>query len=292
MDYLEFSTNLQGKIPFAGEILTAQLAEIGFESFSNEENRSYKAYIQKNDFDQQALTELIETIEEHLGELKYTITELETVNWNAEWEAQFEPVEINSSILIKAPFHTIENEQKFRYIIEIEPKMSFGTGHHETTSLVLQTMLDLDFTGKTVADCGCGTGVLAIAALQVGAQSAYAFDYDPLCYENTLENKVRNNAENLTIEQGDLSLLEGKTFDIVLANINRNILAHNMHYLAKALKPNGQLVLSGFYEHDIEFLLEKTAQFGLRYQSCKVENKWAAVQFANTTINQCANKTN
>jgi len=277
MDYLEFSTNLQGKIPFADEILTAQLAEIGFESFSNEENRAYKAYIQKQDFDQQALTELIETIEEHLGTVHYIVSELETVNWNAEWEAQFEPVEIENSILIKAPFHTIENETKFRYVIEIEPKMSFGTGHHETTSLMLQTMLDLDFTGKTVADCGCGTGVLAIAALHMGAQSAYAFDYDPLCYENTLENKTRNNAENLSIEQGDLSLLEGKSFDIVLANINRNILAHNMRYLAKALNPNGLLILSGFYEHDIEFLLEKTAQFGLTYQSCKTQNKWTAL---------------
>ena len=277
MDYLEFSTNLQGKIPFADEIITAQLAEIGFESFSNEENRIYKAYIQKQDFDQQALTELIKTIEEHLGELNYTITELETVNWNAEWEAQFSPVEINTDILIKAPFHAIENEQNFRYVIEIEPKMSFGTGHHETTCLTLQTMLDLDFTGKTVADCGCGTGVLAIAALKMGAQSAYAFDYDPLCYENTLENKIRNNVENLTIEQGDLSLLERKTFDIVLANINRNILAHNMHYLAKSLKPNGILVLSGFYEHDIDFLLEKTAQFSLTYQSHKTQNKWTAI---------------
>ncbi|MDR0940735.1 MAG: 50S ribosomal protein L11 methyltransferase [Bacteroidales bacterium] len=281
MDYLEFSTNLQGKIPFADEILTAQLAEIGFESFSNEENRIYKAYIQKQDFDQQILTELIETIEEHLGELTYTVIELETVNWNAEWEAQFEPVDIQSSILIKAPFHTITDEKKFRYVIEIEPKMSFGTGHHETTSLMLQTMLNLDFSGKTVADCGCGTGVLAIAALQMGACSAYAFDYDPLCYENTVENKIRNNAENLSVEQGDLSLLEGKTFDIVLANINRNILAHNMHYLAHALNPGGLLILSGFYEHDIDFLLEKTAQFGLTYQSHKTENKWTAVLIEN-----------
>lgn len=281
MDYLEFSTNLQGKIPFADEILTAQLAEIGFESFSNEENRVYKAYIQKQDFDKQQLTKLIENIEEHLGTLHYTVLELETINWNAEWEAQFEPVEINSDILIKAPFHAIADEQKFRYVIEIEPKMSFGTGHHETTSLVLQTMLNLDFTNKTVADCGCGTGVLAIAALQMGAQSAYAFDYDPLCYENTLENKVRNNAKNLIIEQGDLSLLEGKSFDIVLANINRNILAHNMHYLAHALNPCGLLILSGFYEHDINFLLEKTAQFRLNYQSHKTENKWTSVLIKN-----------
>ncbi len=277
MDYLEFSTSLQGKIPFADEILTAQLAEIGFESFAGEENRVYKAYIQKQDFDSQALSLLIAQCEEYLGEVKYTVAEMETINWNAEWEAQFEPVEIGETILIKAPFHAIENEAKYRYIIEIEPKMSFGTGHHETTSLMLQTMLNLDFSDKTVVDCGCGTGVLAIAALQMGAQSVCAFDYDPLCYENTLENKTRNNAENLSIEQGDLSLLNGKTFDIVLANINRNILAHNMHYLANALKPNGTLVLSGFYEHDIEFLLEKTAQFGLIYQSHKVENNWTAV---------------
>lgn len=276
MDYIEFSTNLQGKIPFADEILTAQLAEIGFESFSCE-NRQYNAYIQKQLFDQQALNSLIESCEEHLGTLHYTITELETVNWNAEWEAQFEPVKINSDILIKAPFHTIDNTETFRYIIDIEPKMSFGTGHHETTSLMLQTMLNLDFTGKTVADCGCGTGVLAIAALQMGAQSAYAFDYDPLCYENALENKTRNNAQNLNIEQGDLSLLEGKTFDIVLANINRNILAHNMHYLAKSLQSGSKLILSGFYEHDIDFLLEKTAQFGLTYQSHKTQNKWTAI---------------
>ncbi|MDR1762267.1 MAG: 50S ribosomal protein L11 methyltransferase, partial [Bacteroidales bacterium] len=239
------------------------------------------AYIQKQDFDQQLLTELIGNIEEHLGKLTYTITELETVNWNAEWEAQFEPVEIDASILIKAPFHTIADEQKFRYLIEIEPKMSFGTGHHETTCLMLQTMLNMDFIGKTVADCGCGTGVLAIAALYMGAQSAYAFDYDPLCYDNTLENKARNNAENLIVEQGDVSLLEGKSFDIVLANINRNILAHNMHYLAATLKPNGFLVLSGFYEHDIDFLLEKTSQFGLNYCSHKTKNNWTAVLMNN-----------
>lgn len=285
MDYLEFTTNLQGKIPFADEILTAQLAEIGFESFNNEENRKYNAYIQKTEFDQNALTALIEQCEEHLGSIEYTITELETVNWNAEWEAQFEPVEIQSTIVIKAPFHTIENEEKFRYVIEIEPKMSFGTGHHETTSLVIQTMFNLGFHNKTVADCGCGTGILAIAALQMGAQSAYAFDYDQLCFENTIENKARNNTENLTVEQGDLSLLEGKSFDIVLANINRNILAHNMHYLANALNPNGLLILSGFYEHDVDFLLEKTTEFGLVYQSHKTENKWAAILLKNKSTN-------
>ncbi|MDR2962418.1 MAG: 50S ribosomal protein L11 methyltransferase [Bacteroidales bacterium] len=280
MDYVEFSTNLQGKIPFADEILTAQLADIGFESFTYED-KEYKAYIQLQVFDIVKLKDLLLVVEEQIGTLDFKISELPTVNWNTEWESQFSPVEIGRDILIKAPFHHVEHENLFRYVIEIEPKMSFGTGHHESTCLMLQTMLELDFAEKTVADCGTGTGVLAIAALKMGAKSAFAFDYDPLCYENSLENKERNHAQNLDIAQGDLLLLQGKTFDIVLANINRNILAHNMAYLANALKPGGTLLLSGFYEHDIDFLREKTEQFNLNYLSHKTENNWTAVRFSN-----------
>lgn len=277
MDYLELHIDLQGKQAFADDIITAQLADIGFESFTCED-RQYKAYIQSTLFDQAELEITIHEIETHLGSLPYTIQPIETINWNAQWESQFETVEVDSKIIIRAPFHSIDTST-FEYDIIIEPKMSFGTGHHETTYLVLQNMIALDFSNKRVADCGCGTGVLGIVASRMGASHVFAFDYDPICYENTIENIEKNAIANMTAQTGVVSLIEGKEFDILLANINRNILVQNMHFFSQALSNGGYLIVSGFYQKDIPIVEKQALQNDLKFVSFNAKNNWVSVVF-------------
>lgn len=277
MDYLELTIDLQGKQAFSDDIITAQLAEVGFESFTCE-NRIYKAYVQESLYNAELVAQTLQSIEEFLGKLPFTIQAIETVNWNAEWESQFEPVYVDSSIVIHAPFHTIDTTQ-YTYSIVIEPKMSFGTGHHETTYLVLQNMLALDFNKKQVADCGCGTGVLGIAASLMGASHVFAFDYDPICYENTVENIQKNAIKNMNIEVGIVSLIDGKQFDILLANINRNILVQNMHIFSNALNKSGYLIVSGFYQKDMPIVEKQALQNNLKFVSFNAKNNWVSMIF-------------
>lgn len=277
MDYLELHIDLQGKQAFADDIITAQLADIGFESFTCDD-RQYKAYIQTALFDKILVESTIKEIEIHLGTLPYSIKSIETVNWNAQWESQFEPVEVDSKIIIRAPFHLIDTAP-FTYDIIIEPKMSFGTGHHETTYLVLKNMLSLNFANKRVADCGCGTGVLGIAASLMGASEVFAFDYDPICYENTIENIEKNAITNMKAETGVVSIIEGKEFDILLANINRNILVQNMHFFSQALSNGGYLIVSGFYQKDMPIVEKQALQNHLKFVSFNAKNNWVSVVF-------------
>lgn len=277
MDYLELTIDLHGKQAFADDIITAQLAEIDFESFTCED-RIYKAYIQSELYNKELVEYTLQAIEKHLGTIEYTVNAIETINWNAQWESQFEPVDVDSQIIIRAPFHTIDTS-KYKYDIIIEPKMSFGTGHHETTYLVLQHLLSIDCKAKRVADCGCGTGVLGITASIMGAAYVYAFDYDPICIENTIENCAKNSISNIETEIGVVSLLNNTQFDILLANINRNILVQNMHFFSQALNNGGYLILSGFYEKDMPIVEKHTLQNNLKFVSFNAKNNWVSMIF-------------
>jgi len=219
---LEFSlTNKQGD---AQELAIALLSEIGFESFT-EENSTFAAYIQSDLYSESDCSETLEILWNAIGKTTYEIKEIPAQNWNQQWESNFEPVIVDSRCIVKAPFHKIE--QKFEYEIIIEPKMSFGTGHHETTQLMLSEILDTDCRGKSVVDCGCGTGVLAILAKKKGSTKTKAFDVDQWCFENTMENATRNNTD-IIVECKGIESLAGETYDIIIANINRNILVSAM----------------------------------------------------------------
>ena len=276
MDYSEFSCDLQNLTSETKELLTALLAEIGFESFY-EENDCFKAYIPSELLDEQALQETLADAEPFLGEIFGTITKIPSQNWNAEWESSFQCIEISKDILIRIPDY--KPSTPYRHEIIIQPEMSFGTGTHETTSLILETMLSFDFNGKSVVDCGCGTGVLGIFAAQLGASQVYAFDNDMGCVRNTNHNMQLNCVKNITVENATLEILQGKQFNYTIANINKNILIANMQYIAQATTPQGIVMLSGFYSEDVDDICETATKLGLRLTANTAKNNWTLLTF-------------
>ena len=222
MNYLEYSFTVNPLQPGV-EILIAELGYAGFESFVETEN-GVTAYIQKEEW-KESILEDIQILASEEFTISFESSEIEQVNWNAEWEKNFDPIEVDGKCVVRAPFHS---ETKVPYEIVIEPKMSFGTGHHETTYMMLQHILENDFKGKTVLDMGCGTAVLAILAEMRGAATLDAIDIDEWCVENSEENIQRNNCKNITVRLGDASLLAGKSYEVIIANINRNILLNDM----------------------------------------------------------------
>ena len=248
-NYLEFNFNISPLQPW-NEILMAELIEIGFDSFTEEHN-GILAYIQKDLFDDKQLQE-INMFSNEAVEISYTYQEMPNINWNEEWEKNFEPINVEDQVSIRAEFHSNQN---LPHEIIIQPKMSFGTGHHATTYLMIQQMLDMDFENKTVLDMGCGTSVLAIFAKQKGAGKTVAIDIDEWSVENSKENAARNNVE-LEISQGTADNLGAENFDIILANINRNILISDIPTYVSVLNDGGQLLLSGLCFFDVDDVLE------------------------------------
>lgn len=248
-NYLEFNFSISPLQPW-NEILMAELIEIGFDSFT-EEHEGILAYIQKNLFDEKQLQE-INLFSNEAVKISYTYKEMPNINWNEEWEKNFEPINVENQVSIRAEFH--EN-QNLPHEIIIQPKMSFGTGHHATTYLMIQQMLDMDFENKTVLDMGCGTSVLAIFAKQKGAGKTVAIDIDEWSVENSKENAARNNVE-LEIFQGTADNLGAENFNIILANINRNILISDIPTYVSVLNNGGQLVLSGLCFFDVDDIME------------------------------------
>lgn len=256
------------------EILIAELGEVGFESFVETEN-GVEAYIQKEDWSENVLND-IQVLGSDEFNIEYTFSEIEQINWNEAWETNFEPIEVDSRCRIRAPFHP---KKGYQYEIEIEPKMSFGTGHHETTFMMLQFILETDFTGKTVLDMGCGTAVLAILAEMRGAAKLDAIDIDEWCKENSEENIERNKCQNITVYKGDAALLKNKKYNVVIANINRNILLGDMVTYRKTLSNSGELYVSGFYLEDLHVIKECCENLGLRFVENKSRNNWVAAKF-------------
>ena len=276
MNYLEIDCTLD--LPEIGrEILVAFLAEMGCESFEDTENGT-KAYISADCYNEKHLDAVVEKCSQLGFACSCKVTAWEQQNWNAVWESNYESVEIDGQCYIRAPFHVAKPEMK--YEIVIEPKMSFGTAHHETTAQMISYLLTEDCVGKSVLDMGSGTGVLAILAAKRGAKRILAIDNDTWAYENCKENVERNNISTVETLCGNADNIKETPYDIVIANINRNILLQDMEKYVRAMTQVGVLLLSGFYKDaDLPILIEEAAKHNLNFHSFKEKNKWAAARF-------------
>ncbi|MCR9264549.1 MAG: 50S ribosomal protein L11 methyltransferase [Flavobacteriaceae bacterium] len=273
--YLEYDFTIKPAQP-ATDILIAELGEVGFESFVENET-GLLAYILKSDWREDILNGLY-ILQQPGFEISWTQKEIQQQNWNAEWERNFHPITVGDRCMVRAPFHPAAEVE---YDIVIEPKMSFGTGHHETTHMMLQHILDMDVQGKSVLDMGCGTGVLAILAKKKGAGPVDAIDIDEWCYLNTQENIERNDCGSIKAFQGDSSLLKGKEYDVILANINRNILMEDIPVYVECLTSGGTLLLSGFYSGDLDAIYSKCAAYGLQFEKNLEKNNWISAKYVN-----------
>ncbi|MFT5958400.1 MAG: ribosomal protein L11 methyltransferase [Polaribacter sp.] len=273
--YIEYNFTCSPKEP-ATEILVAELGNVGFESFVENEN-GVTAYIQKTDWNAEILADIFVLNSKEFS-IDYNQNEVPQTNWNEEWEKNFEPIQVDDLVSIRAPFHENPN---LKYDIVIEPKMSFGTGHHETTHMMIQHLLQLDLENKKVLDMGCGTGILAIFAEMKGAKPLDAIDIDNWCYENSVENVARNNCKNIAVYEGDASLLVDKKYDVIIANINRNILLMDMKVYTNCLEEKGVLLLSGFYEQDIPVIDAEVSKYGLKLEKFIQRNNWVALKYNN-----------
>ncbi|GAB1308944.1 50S ribosomal protein L11 methyltransferase [Urechidicola sp. KH5] len=270
--YIEYNFTINPVQP-ATEILIAELGFAGFESFVEKED-GVLAYIQKQDWNETILED-IGVLQSEAFNIQFEFKEIEQTNWNSEWEKNFEPIQVNSKVSIRAPFHENLN---LEFDIVIEPKMSFGTGHHETTHMMVQHLLDLDVRDKSVLDMGCGTGILAIFAEMRGAKPIDAVDIDRWCYENSIENAQRNNCNHISVYEGDASLLVDKNYDIIIANINRNILIADMQTYVSCLNKNGVVLLSGFYKEDIPIIEAEIKKYQLTISTIIERNNWVALK--------------
>ncbi|MCK0188363.1 50S ribosomal protein L11 methyltransferase [Arenibacter sp. F20364] len=271
--YLEYNFKVEPVQP-ASDILIAELGEVEFESFVETED-GVQAYIKKEDWYPNILDDL-HILTNPLFNIDYDFVEIEQENWNATWESNFNPIQVGQQCIIRAPFH---EKPEVDYDIIIEPKMSFGTGHHETTHMMLQHILDHDFTGKSILDMGSGTGVLAILAAMKGASDVDAIDIDNWCYQNAKENVDRNNCSHINVYEGTADLLVDQKYDIIIANINRNILLEDIPAYVKCLKNAGILFLSGFYKEDIPQISERCEAVGLKFKKNLEKNNWVAVKY-------------
>jgi ribosomal protein L11 methyltransferase len=271
--YIEYVFNVEPKEP-ATEILIAELGFVGFESFVENDN-GVTAYIQKEEWNAEILQGISILSSEEFS-INFTEKEIEQTNWNSEWEKNFEPIQVDELVSIRAPFHENPN---LKYDIVIEPKMSFGTGHHETTHMMVQHLINLDLENKATLDMGCGTGILAIFAEMKGAKPLDGIDIDNWCYLNSIENAERNNCKHISFYEGDANLLKDQKYDVIIANINRNILLNDMATYTKCLNDNGTLLLSGFYKEDIPTIDNEVSKHGLTLKNTLERNNWVSLKY-------------
>lgn len=269
-NYLEFDFKLKPLQPW-NEILMAELINIGFDSFT-EEQHGILGYIQKDLFQEENLKNLPLLNSEHV-EISYSFREMPNINWNEEWEKNFDPINVDGKVLIRAEFHASDPAL---HEIVIQPKMSFGTGHHPTTHLMIRQMLEMDFSGKKVLDMGCGTSVLAIFAKQKGAEKVTAIDIDRWSVENSQENAHRNGVQ-LEIFQGTAENLGKEKFDVILANINRNILISDIPAYVSVLEDGGELLLSGLCFFDVDDILEVCTAQNLKLKNKQQREEWVSL---------------
>jgi ribosomal protein L11 methyltransferase len=267
--YIELSAEVQPLEPFR-DLIIAQLGEVGFESFSETET-GFLAYINKSVFNADDLQEALywEGVV-----VTHSLSEIEQVNWNEEWEKNFDPIDVDGRVFIHAPFHA--PKQGYEHVMLIEPKMSFGTGHHQTTHMMIQWTLEEETQGKDVLDMGCGTGILGVLAGMRGAATVHGIDIDTWCIDNTLENAQRNGIP-MTATQGGAEAID-QTYDFIYANINLNVLLADMEVYANALRPGGTILFSGFYEGDVPVLAAKAAEYGLSLKGQKAKDLWRSLK--------------
>lgn len=271
--YIEYQFKINPKEP-ATEILIAELGNLNFESFVETEE-GLTAYIQKEDWHTNLLDEVF-ILQSKEFNIVAEYSEMAQTNWNAEWEKNFNPIIVDDLVSIRAPFH---NNPNVKYDIVIEPKMSFGTGHHETTHMMVQHILQLKLENKKVLDMGCGTGILAIFAEMKGAKPIDAIDIDNWCYLNSIENAERNNCNSISVYEGDASLLKNKNYDVIIANINRNILLNDINIYANCLSSGGILLLSGFYKEDFTIINKEAENQNLKLDGELTKNNWMSLKF-------------
>ncbi|HZK08442.1 MAG TPA: 50S ribosomal protein L11 methyltransferase [Bacteroidales bacterium] len=275
MDYIKIDFEISGEdIAATSEMLIAWLGELPFDSFEENE-KGIAGYMPQKLFDNEQLTETLREID--LPDIiTFKTSLIPDQNWNKVWESNFEPVTIAGRCYVRAPFHPKKDDAEYEMIIE--PKMSFGTAHHETTAMMLEYVLETDWYDKHFLDMGCGTGALAILASMRGAPSGVAIDNDEWAFENTKENLVRNNTTNIAVRMGGKEEIGDEQFDIILANINRNILLDQMETYGRVLQPGGLLFMSGFYKEDVQAITEAASRFGISLQHQREQNKWVAVK--------------
>ena len=273
--YLAYHFSVDPKEP-GSEILIAELGEKPFESFMETEN-GFSAYIQKDLWTKNILDDIY-LLDSPDFTISHTIEEIEQVNWNEEWEKNFEPIDVNGKCHVRAPFHP---KTYAEFDIIIEPKMSFGTGHHETTHMMIQHLLETNVSNLKTLDMGCGTAILAILAEMKGAKPIDAIDIDNWCYLNSIENAERNNCHEISVYEGDASLLKGNKYDLIIANINRNILLNDMQQYVDCLNKNGILLLSGFYNEDIPFIDDSCTEKRLTFVKKFERNNWVSLKYVN-----------
>jgi ribosomal protein L11 methyltransferase len=271
MNYIQYTFQVKPPEP-GSDILTALLADLGFESF-NQNDTGFDAYIQE-DQDNEAL---VKDLTFNDFTFSYQRIVIPKTNWNEEWEKNFSPVYVDDLVCIRAHFHDTPTQVKQDIIIT--PKMSFGTGHHDTTWLVSKTMFDMDFNHKQVLDMGCGTGVLAILAKKLGATEIIGIDIDDWSIENSIENAEINHCKEIVFKKGDASLLpSNQTFDIIIANINKNVLKNDIAKYYQCLKNDGTLLLSGFFTTDIDELVQLASSLGYQLEKTFDKNGWAVIK--------------
>ncbi len=287
MRYFEVTCRIRPFSQDAADVLSAMLAEIGFESFSQTED-GLMAYIQQSVWSEAGMQEIVQDFCLPEVEVSYTVAEAPDEDWNQVWEEEgFQPVQVSDEIVVHDVKHT--DVPQVKYDILITPRLAFGTGSHETTRLILRTLAQLDLAGKHVIDAGTGTGILSIMAVKQGAESVFAYDIDEWSVENTKDNLLLNHIyNNVEVEVGDSSVLEGQEkADLLIANINRNILLQDLPRFAKAVKEKGQMILSGFYLEDIRTLVEAASKLGFSLSKTENEGDWAMLLFEANALGGC-----
>jgi ribosomal protein L11 methyltransferase len=276
MEYKKVAFNFTSIQEYQQDILIAELADIGFDTFENTET-GFDAFIIANQFNEASLKEVLINYDEAL-QFTYLVIDIEPENWNEEWEKNFTPLIINADCYVRATFHP--HQPNYKYEIVIDPKMAFGTGHHQTTTMMMLYILETEVKDKVVLDMGSGTGILGILAAKRGAKQIVAIDNDDVCYHSAIENAGLNNITNLTSLCGSKEVIPTTAFDIILANINRNILLDQIENYAAVLKPKGTIFFSGFYETpDLDMITAHCLQHNLNFVHHQKMGDWVAAKF-------------